>query len=180
MKRVSCASRPGLRVGFLFASYVMGCVLHGDFTLQRTITPAVLDAQMNLTLSLSHYNECPRLYNIFLSFWRHATILPPRNCLLHDLISRCSCGAFNMVLWFWASLMLLLMLIISIAKIPGILEILVTARKEGFALGRPSLLPTPTRIRQRVLLNTYLVSRTKTSGCPSPNPDIGIFPMLVP
>ena len=38
--------------------------------------------------SLTHYDECPRLYNIFLSFWRHATILPPRNRLLHDLISR--------------------------------------------------------------------------------------------
>ena len=63
----------------------MGCVLHGDFTQLRTITPAVLDAQM---LTLSHYNECPRLYNIFLSFWRRATILPPRNCLLHDLTSR--------------------------------------------------------------------------------------------
>ena len=34
--------------------------------------------------------------------------------------------------------------------------------------------------RQRVLLNTYLVSRTTTSGCPSPEPDIRIFPMLVP
>ena len=64
----------------------MGCVLHGDFTLQRTITRAVLDALMNLTLS--HYNECPRLLNIFLSFWWNALILPPRNCLLHDLISR--------------------------------------------------------------------------------------------
>ena len=29
--------------------------------------------------SLTHYNECPRLYNIFTSFWRHATILPQRN-----------------------------------------------------------------------------------------------------
>ena len=34
-----------------FASYVMGRVLHGDFTLQRTIKYAVLDAQMNLTPS---------------------------------------------------------------------------------------------------------------------------------
>ena len=69
-----------------FPSHSMGCVLHGDFTLLRTFTPSVLDALMNLTLS--HYNECPRLYNIFLSFWRHGTILPPRNCSLHDLISR--------------------------------------------------------------------------------------------
>ena len=43
---------------------------------------------MNLTLSLITMSECPRLYSIFLSFWRHATILPPRNRLLHDLISR--------------------------------------------------------------------------------------------
>ena len=33
-----------------FESSVVGCVLHRDFTLQRTITPAVLDALMNLTL----------------------------------------------------------------------------------------------------------------------------------
>ena len=31
---------------------------------------------------------CPRLHNLFLSFWRHATMAPQRNCLLHDLISR--------------------------------------------------------------------------------------------
>ena len=37
--------------------------------------------------SLTHYNECLRLYNISVSFWRHATILPPRNHF-HDLISR--------------------------------------------------------------------------------------------
>ena len=39
-------------------------------------------------LSHTHYNECPQLYNIFLSFWRHATILPQRNHFLHDLITR--------------------------------------------------------------------------------------------
>ena len=38
--------------------------------------------------SLTHYNECPRLYNIFISFWRRATILPQRNHFLHDLITR--------------------------------------------------------------------------------------------
>ena len=35
-----------------FASSVTGCALHGDFTLQRTITLAVLDARMSLTPSL--------------------------------------------------------------------------------------------------------------------------------
>ena len=38
--------------------------------------------------SLTHYNECPRLFYFFLSFWRHATILPRRNHILHDLITR--------------------------------------------------------------------------------------------
>ena len=55
-------------------------------------------------------------------------------------------------------------------------KILVIAWKEGFAWWRPSLLHTSTRIRQRVLLNIYLVSHIKTSGCPSPSPDIRIFP----
>ena len=68
------------------ASSVMGCALHRDFTLRRTITRAVLDVRMHLTLS--HYNECPRLYNLFLSFWRHATTVPQRNFLFHDFISR--------------------------------------------------------------------------------------------
>ena len=30
----------------------------------------------------------PGCTTFFVSFWRHATKLPPRNCLLHDLISR--------------------------------------------------------------------------------------------
>ena len=32
----------------------MGCALHKDFTLKNMIIRAVSDAQMNLTLSLSH------------------------------------------------------------------------------------------------------------------------------
>ena len=66
--------------------------------------------------SLTHYNECPRLYNIFVSFWRHATILPQRNRSLHDLITRVFIQSRHMELWYWASLMLLFMPI-SIAKI---------------------------------------------------------------
>ena len=61
--------------------------MHGDFTLLRTIILAVLDVPDEHD-SLSHYNECPRLHNLFLSFWRHATMVPQRNNLLHDLISR--------------------------------------------------------------------------------------------
>ena len=49
-KIVSRASRPGYSL-VSYASYVMGSALHRDFTLKNMITPAVLDAQMNLTLS---------------------------------------------------------------------------------------------------------------------------------
>ena len=38
--------------------------------------------------SLSHYNECPRLYDMFTSFWGQAAVLPRRNHLLHDLITQ--------------------------------------------------------------------------------------------
>ena len=38
--------------------------------------------------SLPHYNECPLLYNLFSSIWEHATALPRRGHLLHDLITR--------------------------------------------------------------------------------------------
>ena len=55
-----------------------------DFTLKSMIIRAVLDARVNPTLSLSHYNECPRLYEMFTSFWRQAAVLPRRNHLLHD------------------------------------------------------------------------------------------------
>ena len=49
-----------------FAFYVMGCVLHGDFTLQRTITLAVLDAQVNLTPSLITMSVPGRITSFFL------------------------------------------------------------------------------------------------------------------
>ena len=57
-----------------------------DFTLKSMIIRAVLDARVNPTLS--HYNECPRLYDMFTSFWRQAAVLPRRNHLLHDLITQ--------------------------------------------------------------------------------------------
>ena len=85
MKIVSRASRPGLLVGFL------RILCNGLCTAQRFHT-AELDHTCRIGCpdepdSLTHYNECPRLFTIFLSFWRHATILPQRN-LLHDLITR--------------------------------------------------------------------------------------------
>ena len=85
MKSVSRASRPGLLVGFL------RILCSGLFTSQRFHTDEH-DHTCRIGCpdepdSLTHYNECPRLYNIFISFWRHATILPQRN-FLRDLIIR--------------------------------------------------------------------------------------------
>ena len=37
--------------------------------------------------SLSHYNECLGLYDIFIFFSGQATILPRRNHFLHDLVT---------------------------------------------------------------------------------------------
>ena len=41
-------------------------------------------------------------------------------------------------------------------------------------------MPTPTHIRQRVLLDTCLQSCTKISAYHSSKPDIRTFPMIVP
>ena len=65
----------------------MVCVRHKDFTLRemkkmcRVGCPDEPD-------SLSHYNECLLLHNCFASVWRHATILPRRGHLFHDLITQ--------------------------------------------------------------------------------------------
>ena len=86
MKRVSRASRPGLLVGFLRILCNGLCTARRFHTAENDHTCRI--GCPDEPDSLTHYNMCPRLYNFFLSFWRHATILPPRNCLLHDLISR--------------------------------------------------------------------------------------------
>ena len=57
------------------------------------VSGPISDAQRNLLLT--HYNECPRLYDIFLFFWRHATILLLRNHILHDLITRVFMGCLQ-------------------------------------------------------------------------------------
>ena len=129
MKLVSRASRIGSLLGFFRVLCHGLCIAQRDLTLKNMIAHAVLDAQMNLTLSLTHCNECTQLFNIFVSFWRHAAILPQKSFI---------------------------------------------ARLDH------SLLPTPTHVRQLVLLDTCLQSRTKTSACQSSEPDIHIFPKFVP
>ena len=86
MKIVSRASRPGLLVAFL------RILCNGLCTAQRFHTDEH-DHTCRIGCpdepdSLTHYNECPKLYSIFISFWRHATILPRRNHFLHDLVTR--------------------------------------------------------------------------------------------
>ena len=71
MKIVSRAPRPGILVGFLRIPCNGLCTAEHDHTC-RIGCPDEPD-------SLTHYNACPRLFNIFLSLWIHATILPQGN-----------------------------------------------------------------------------------------------------
>ena len=86
MKIVSRASRPGLLVGFLRILCNGLCTAQRFHTEEHDHTCRV--GCPNEPDSLTHYNECLRLYHIFVSFWRHAAIVPHRNHLLHDLITR--------------------------------------------------------------------------------------------
>ena len=86
MKLASRASRPGLTVGFL------RILCNGLCTARRFHTEG--DEQTcrvgcrDEPDSLLHCNECPLLYNIFVSIWEQATVLPRRSHLLHDLITQ--------------------------------------------------------------------------------------------
>ena len=110
------------------------------------------------------------------SFWTHASILTQRNSLNMTWSRVGSSEAFNVESAFWASMMLFVLPIIHTAKIPKILKIFKIAWQEGFVLWRPSVEPTPTRTSQRVLHNTYLVSRTTTSGFPKRKSRCPYFP----
>ena len=82
MKLVSRASRPGLIVGAL-RNFCNGLK---DFTLKSMTIRAMLDAQMNLTLS--HITTSVPVCTIYsLPSGDKATVLPQRNHLRHDLIT---------------------------------------------------------------------------------------------
>ena len=83
---VSRASRPGLLVGFLRIHCNGLCTAQRFHTEEHDQTCRV--GCPNEPDSLTHYHVCPRLYNIFISFWRHAAILPQRIHFLHDLMTR--------------------------------------------------------------------------------------------
>ena len=86
MKKFSRACRPGLLVGFLRILCNGLCTAQRFHTEEHDHTCRV--GCPNEPDSLTHYNECPRLYKIFVSFWSHAAIVPQRNPFLSDLITR--------------------------------------------------------------------------------------------
>ena len=86
MKLASRASRPGLNVGFLRVLCNGLCTaqrfhIEGEEQTCRVGCP-------DEPGSLSHYNECPLLYNMFISIWGQATVFPRRSHLPHDLITQ--------------------------------------------------------------------------------------------
>ena len=72
MKLVSRASRPGLLVGFLRILKNGTCTAQRFHTEEHDHTCRV--GCPDEPDSLPPFNECPRLYNIFVSFWRHAAV----------------------------------------------------------------------------------------------------------
>ena len=132
------ASRAGLLVGFL---RTLSCTAWRFHTAENDNTCRI--GWPNEPDSLTHYNECPSLCNfsLFLGYC-HGIFL------YMTWSSGCSCGAFNMVLWFWASLTHLFMSIIITALILKTLEMLVIVWQEGFDSWLSSLLPTPMRTKQ--------------------------------
>ena len=76
-----------------YASFATGNAQLSDSILKNMTTRVVLDAQMDLTLS--HITTSVPGCTTY-SFSGHATVLPQRNHLLHDLISCVLCEAFNM------------------------------------------------------------------------------------
>ena len=68
------------------ASSATDYVRQKDFTLKERGERVELEVRM--TPTLSHYNECPLLYNMFTSFWARAAAHPRRSHLLHDLITQ--------------------------------------------------------------------------------------------
>ena len=68
------------------ASFVTVVVLPKDFTLREEQTCRI--GCPNEPDSLSHYDVCLLLYNLFASIWVHATALPRRDHLLYDLITQ--------------------------------------------------------------------------------------------
>ena len=179
MKLVSRASRPGLLVGFLRILCNGLCTAQRFHTEEHDHTRRI--GCPNEPDSLSHYNECPRLYYIFVSFWRHATILPQRNHFLHDLITRV----------FMRSLQYGIVVV-------GFLDASVCAHHKhrsdcensgnfgDCTKGRIRLMTAITSAYAHAYQATCFTathawqSHIKTSAYESSKPDIRIFPMFVP
>ena len=85
IKLVSRASRPGLTVGIL-RILCNGLCTALRFHLEEHDHTCRVGCP-NEPDSLSHNNECHRLYNIFTSVRGHATVCPQRSHFLHELIT---------------------------------------------------------------------------------------------
>ena len=86
MKLASNASRPGLAVGMLRVLCNGMCTaqrIHSDEQ-EHTCHVGCPDRPD----SLSHCDECPRLYDLLSSLWRQADLQPRRTHLLLDVVSQ--------------------------------------------------------------------------------------------
>ena len=97
MNLVSRASRPGLIVGFL-CILCYGLCTAQYFTLKNMIKPAVLDAQMNLTLSLTLQRVSRVVQNVSI-FLGTCYCIATEKYFSTTWSPECSCGAFNMESW---------------------------------------------------------------------------------
>ena len=177
MKLVSRASRPGIIVG------VLRILCNGPCTAQRFHTEdyehTCCAGCPNEPDSLSHYNECPRLYDMLRSFWGQATMLPRRNHLLHDLITQVVLRSLQygiVVMDFIDAFVYAHHHHRRNIENPGNFGDCIKRENPLFCL--LSLLPTPMRTRQHASQDICLQSRAKTSVCRSPKPDTRTFTLV--
>ena len=86
MCHASRASHPGLAVGFVRVLCNGMCTAQ-RFHMQGEERRCRVGCQ-DESDSLSHYNECPLLYNFFTTVWRHTAIQPRRSHLLNYLVAQ--------------------------------------------------------------------------------------------
>ena len=155
MKIVLRASRPGLLIGIHCILCNGPCTAQRFHTIENGHTCRIWCADESD--SLTHYSECPSLYNIFDFFLETCYDIATEIifCTTYH-----PCVHAKSSIWYRGSGLhrCLSLPFINTALTPRTLEALMIACKEGFAWWRPSLLPTPTCIRQRVLRNTSLAS----------------------
>ena len=160
-------------LSFFYAYCAAGYGRLKDFT-QRVLNRCVV-LDVSMTLTPSHYNECPMLYDMFLVCWGPATVLPRRNLLLHDLITHVLLRSLQygivMMVFIDAFVYAHQQHRRSIEN-PGNLADCMKSRNR-FMTAIPLL--TFTRTRQHASQDTFLRSHIGVR-LPKPKPDIRIFP----